>query len=98
MAAIEGLDWVGKAAVGLQLPVFDLSMAIIMAATAFPFLHLGKEFMPPLNEGDILFSGGAFRKVKGIQFMTEVLSADYSFCLPLYASNHKALSVLNSGS
>ncbi len=28
---------------------------LIMAATIFPFLKLGKEFMPPLNEGDILF-------------------------------------------
>src|SRR5439155_24354743 len=27
----------------------------IMAATVFPFLKLGKEFMPPLNEGDLLF-------------------------------------------
>src|SRR5712671_615809 len=28
---------------------------IIMAATVYPFKRLGKEFMPPLNEGDILF-------------------------------------------
>src|SRR5256886_1133306 len=28
---------------------------LIMAATVFPFGRLGKEFMPPLNEGDILF-------------------------------------------
>src|ERR1700731_2679003 len=27
----------------------------ILAATAFPFLQLGKEFIPPLNEGDILY-------------------------------------------
>jgi copper/silver efflux system protein len=27
----------------------------ILAATAYPFLQLGKEFMPPLNEGDILY-------------------------------------------
>ena len=26
-----------------------------MAATVYPFKKLGKEFMPPLNEGDILF-------------------------------------------
>ena len=26
-----------------------------MGATVYPFLKLGKEFMPPLNEGDILF-------------------------------------------
>ena len=28
---------------------------LIMAATVYPFNKLGKEFMPPLNEGDILF-------------------------------------------
>ena len=28
---------------------------VIMAATVYPFTKLGKEFMPPLNEGDILF-------------------------------------------
>src|SRR6266436_3899718 len=28
---------------------------LIMAATVYPFTKLGKEFMPPLNEGDILF-------------------------------------------
>lgn len=28
---------------------------IVMGVTVFPFLKLGKEFMPPLNEGDILF-------------------------------------------
>ena len=28
---------------------------IIMGVTVYPFLKLGKEFMPPLNEGDILY-------------------------------------------
>src|SRR5712675_1161476 len=28
---------------------------LVMAATVYPFKKLGKEFMPPLNEGDILF-------------------------------------------
>ncbi len=28
---------------------------LIMAATVYPFKKLGKEFMPPLNEGDILY-------------------------------------------
>src|SRR6266545_3713819 len=28
---------------------------LLMAATVYPFSKLGKEFMPPLNEGDILF-------------------------------------------
>src|SRR3954466_548875 len=28
---------------------------LVMAITVYPFVKLGKEFMPPLNEGDILF-------------------------------------------
>src|SRR5213075_1124464 len=28
---------------------------IIVGVTIYPFKKLGKEFMPPLNEGDILF-------------------------------------------
>lgn len=28
---------------------------VILGISIFPFLHLGKEFMPPLNEGTILF-------------------------------------------
>jgi Cu(I)/Ag(I) efflux system membrane protein CusA/SilA len=28
---------------------------IILAATVYPYVKLGKEFMPPLNEGDLLF-------------------------------------------
>jgi Cu(I)/Ag(I) efflux system membrane protein CusA/SilA len=28
---------------------------LLMVATVYPFMKLGKEFMPPLNEGDILF-------------------------------------------
>jgi Cu(I)/Ag(I) efflux system membrane protein CusA/SilA len=45
-----------------------------MAATVYPFLHLGKEFMPPLNEGDILFMPTA---VPGISVTeaTKVLQA-----------------------
>ena len=29
--------------------------ALLMAATVFPFLRLGSEFMPPLNEGTLLY-------------------------------------------
>src|SRR5437762_3208628 len=32
-----------------------IAAAAILGATVFPFLKLGKEFMPPLNEGTILF-------------------------------------------
>ncbi|MBI3870455.1 MAG: CusA/CzcA family heavy metal efflux RND transporter [Verrucomicrobia bacterium] len=32
-----------------------ITALLIMAATVYPFKKLGKEFMPPLNEGDILF-------------------------------------------
>ncbi len=32
-----------------------VAVVALLAGTAFPFLHLGKEFMPPLNEGDILY-------------------------------------------
>ena len=32
-----------------------LAAVLIMAATIYPFSKLGKEFMPPLNEGDILY-------------------------------------------
>jgi Cu(I)/Ag(I) efflux system membrane protein CusA/SilA len=32
-----------------------LAALATMAATVYPYMKLGKEFMPPLNEGDILF-------------------------------------------
>ena len=32
-----------------------LAALLVMAATIYPFSRLGKEFMPPLNEGDILY-------------------------------------------
>jgi len=32
-----------------------LAAILIMTATIYPFTKLGKEFMPPLNEGDILY-------------------------------------------
>jgi copper/silver efflux system protein len=32
-----------------------LAAVLVMAATVYPFKRLGKEFMPPLNEGDILY-------------------------------------------
>src|SRR5438045_2981798 len=40
----------------LRFRWFTLFVALlVMGATIFPFKRLGKEFMPPLNEGDILF-------------------------------------------
>jgi len=32
-----------------------ITAALILAATYYPYSKLGKEFMPPLNEGDILY-------------------------------------------
>jgi Cu(I)/Ag(I) efflux system membrane protein CusA/SilA len=32
-----------------------LAALLVMAATVYPYRKLGKEFMPPLNEGDLLF-------------------------------------------
>jgi Cu(I)/Ag(I) efflux system membrane protein CusA/SilA len=32
-----------------------IAALLVMAATVYPFRKLGKEFMPPLNEGDILY-------------------------------------------
>jgi copper/silver efflux system protein len=32
-----------------------LAASLVMTATIYPFTKLGKEFMPPLNEGDILY-------------------------------------------
>ncbi len=32
-----------------------ITALLVMAATIYPFKKLGKEFMPPLNEGDILY-------------------------------------------
>jgi Cu(I)/Ag(I) efflux system membrane protein CusA/SilA len=40
----------------LRFRWFTLIVAVlIMAATVYPFKKLGSEFMPPLNEGDILY-------------------------------------------
>lgn len=40
----------------LRFRWFTLLVALlVMAATIYPFKKLGKEFMPPLNEGDILY-------------------------------------------
>jgi Cu(I)/Ag(I) efflux system membrane protein CusA/SilA len=37
-----------------KIPVV-IAAAVILAATWYPIKHLGSEFMPPLNEGDLLY-------------------------------------------
>jgi len=52
------LIWAYQPVVNLALRFRWLTLAgalLIMAATIYPFAKLGKEFMPPLNEGDLLF-------------------------------------------
>jgi Cu(I)/Ag(I) efflux system membrane protein CusA/SilA len=52
------LIWAYRPAVDFVLRhrAFTLIAALVaLAATAYPFLKLGSEFMPPLNEGTILF-------------------------------------------
>src|SRR6202162_3553442 len=52
------LIWAYQPCVNFVLRHRKLTLAFvfaILAATVFPFLQLGKEFMPPLNEGDILY-------------------------------------------
>ncbi|GAB3266032.1 efflux RND transporter permease subunit [Chitinimonas naiadis] len=48
------LDWV------LRRPKTTLVLAVLaFATTAWPIAHLGGEFMPPLNEGDLLYMPSA---------------------------------------
>ena len=40
----------------LRIPKIAIFLAILlMAATIYPFMQLGSEFMPPLDEGDLLY-------------------------------------------
>ncbi len=40
----------------MRVPKTAILLAFLaMAATIYPFLHLGSEFMPPLDEGDLLY-------------------------------------------
>ncbi|MDI6854564.1 MAG: CusA/CzcA family heavy metal efflux RND transporter [Deltaproteobacteria bacterium] len=40
----------------LRFPVITILLALIlMAVTIYPFMKLGSEFMPPLDEGDLLY-------------------------------------------
>ncbi|HEV2173235.1 MAG TPA: efflux RND transporter permease subunit, partial [Nitrospira sp.] len=49
-----------------------ITALLVMAATIYPFKKLGKEFMPPLNEGDILFMPTAVPGIS-IEEATKVL-------------------------
>src|SRR6185437_12938189 len=52
------LIWLYHPAVNFVLRFRWLTLAVallVMAATVYPFKKLGNEFMPPLNEGDILY-------------------------------------------
>ncbi|SPE53182.1 copper/silver efflux system, membrane component [Verrucomicrobia bacterium] len=52
------LVWAYQPCVNIVLRLRWLTLItalLVMAATIYPFKKLGKEFMPPLNEGDILF-------------------------------------------
>ena len=54
----RALQWVyGPAArLALKFPIAVIVAAlIIMAATVYPFMKLGREFMPPLNEGTLFY-------------------------------------------
>jgi len=61
----ENKLWVSRFFIGIYRPVIDrvlrhrmlvvILAVIVMLITYFPYSHLGSEFMPPLNEGDILY-------------------------------------------
>ena len=50
----------------LAFPKFTLLVALlILAATAYPVTHIGGEFMPPLDEGDLLYMPSALPGISG---------------------------------
>ena len=61
----EARNPINRVLIALYRPVVDWAMRarwvvvilslVLLALTAIPILQLGSEFMPPLNEGDILF-------------------------------------------
>ena len=67
----------------LRFPIATILIAIaITVATWFPFAHLGSEFMPPLNEGDLLYMpttppGISITKAKEILQQTDKLIATH---------------------
>ena len=67
----------------LRFPIATILIAIaITVATWFPFANLGSEFMPPLNEGDLLYMpttppGISITKAKEILQQTDKLIATH---------------------
>jgi len=71
------LHKIHKPALGLSLrwPVTTVSLAILLLGlTMYPYSKLGSEFMPPLDEGDILYMPTAFPGIsitKSKEFMQQ---------------------------
>ncbi|MGZ5043005.1 MAG: efflux RND transporter permease subunit, partial [Usitatibacter sp.] len=65
----EAANPINRALVALYRPLLDavlewpkatlLVAALVLAATAFPALRIGVEFMPPMDEGDLLYMPSA---------------------------------------
>ncbi|NQT64869.1 MAG: efflux RND transporter permease subunit, partial [FCB group bacterium] len=67
----------------LRFPVLVLIIAVVVLVTTFiPFVQLGSEFMPPLNEGDLLYMpttppGISITKAKELLQQTDKLIASH---------------------
>ncbi|MBN1355127.1 efflux RND transporter permease subunit [bacterium] len=67
----------------LRFPVLTVVLAlVVMLATWIPFSRLGSEFMPPLNEGDLLYMpttppGISVTKARELLQQTDKLIADH---------------------
>jgi len=67
----------------LRFPVMTIIIAIVItAATVIPYQRLGSEFMPPLNEGDLLYMpttppGISITKAKELLQQTDKLIAQH---------------------
>ena len=65
----EAANPINRALIGFYRPVLDAVLrnpkstlvvaAVVLAATAWPMLRLGGEFLPPLDEGDLLYMPSA---------------------------------------
>ena len=67
----------------LRYPVITILIAlVVLIATIFPYLKLGSEFMPPLNEGDLLYMpttppGISITKAKELLQQTDKIIASH---------------------